>query len=313
MSSYIVDQIVYSSSAERIISLTVIFIVLIITFVSQASVIVTILKTERLHIPNFIVILCYCVGDLIMVISSSTLYIYHFLYYCMPRVLCRILSSIGVSFAFGLASLTGLMAFERYMYLCSPMKYDRLFKHRLVVIASCIIYGCPLIYSIATEIWLGRSYHATVLACYLPGSGTKSVIQILLFILPAATITIISMLKIWRLMVSCSVGPADLPNNGITPATVNPTIQAKKAFKMVGMVSGTFWGTILPSMIFRMILFSSGFDWPDLDLRTGIRMVDEPSHHDLHLFLSVLTSQSFHLLLQPERPQASLHETLWHT
>ena len=126
-SSYVVDQIVYSSSAERIISLTVIFIVLIITLVSQASVIVTILKTGSLHIPNFTVILCYCVGDLMMVISSSTSYIYHFLYYCMPRVMCRILSLTGISFAFGLASLTSLMAFERYMYLCNPMKYDRLF------------------------------------------------------------------------------------------------------------------------------------------------------------------------------------------
>ena len=87
--------------------------------------------------------------------------------------------------------------------------------------------------------------------------------------LPAATITIISVLKIWRLMVSCSVGPALISqNNDITPATVNLTKQAKKAFKMVGMVSGTFWGTILPSMIFIMILFSSGFEWPDFDLRT---------------------------------------------
>jgi hypothetical protein len=263
-SEAVVSQVVYSSQTEKVVSLLVMFVVLVVTLLGQFSVIVTIIKTERLHIPNFMVIPCYCGGDLTMVSVSSVLYVYHFLYYCMPLPLCQALSIIGVGTAFGLASLTGLMAYERYVYLCHPLKYDIRFRTHRVLGLSAAIFAAPLLYCFITELMYGRSYHATVLACYLHASAVKSIIQSALFILPAAATTLLCMTHIWRLMRSASVAPMQPAD--AEPAA-NPRKHAKKAFKMVAMVSGTFWATILPSMFIRMLLFAAGFTWSDLDTR----------------------------------------------
>ena len=343
-------MVVYGSQLEKVLTLVVIVTTSIFTMVGQFSVIITIVLSESLRqMPHFIVILTCCIADLFMVVTTTPMYVWQYSYGCIPKLLCRIFSEVGLSSGFGIGNWIGFMALERAVYFCYPMRYERLFSPRNMAVGACTIFGISGIYILITGLVIGRGYHATILGCNLPSSGFQTSLQILLFIFPAAVITIVCVVKIWKLTKSCSVAPARLavvPSTSATvltrpkhttsvasvhpaaddnhapsvmmtapkcsddqPATTSrhdgdprvpsagtslpasecpqafaatisstgpatghpppgiPSQQAKKAFRMIVLVSGAFWGTILPSYVIRACLFMSGHTWAGLDTR----------------------------------------------
>lgn len=192
---HVAGAVVFSSLIEQVLSSMFILIGFLVSLAGQASVIVTIIKTESLHNPHFFVIICYCFGDLLMVFLSAPFYISQFIMGCMPLLSGRFITGLGLSTGFGLANLVGLMAFERYMYFCHPMKYGSIITYKSTSLIVIIIFVFSLLFSIITEILIGRIYHASILACNLPDSGVQNIIQVLLFLLPAAVITSFSIFQ----------------------------------------------------------------------------------------------------------------------
>jgi hypothetical protein len=43
--------------------------------------------------------------------------------------------------------------------------------------------------------------------------------------------------------------------------------QARRAFRMIVLVSGTMWGTYVPAMIIRVVVFNLGYTFDDIDTR----------------------------------------------
>jgi hypothetical protein len=81
---------------------------------------------------------------------------------------------------------------------------------------------------------------------------------------------------VWRLTKSVQAAPhqaqAPVGESNSVPMGSNPTgptpvKQALKAVRMVLLLSGTLWGTLIPGYIVRIIVLNSGYTWDDLDTR----------------------------------------------
>jgi type IV secretory pathway VirB3-like protein len=258
------EMVVYSSPTERILNLFVLITALLFTVLGQTSVIVTICKIATLHTQHFAIIVACCATDIVMVVCHCVLYIWCFVTGRMDSlILCRILSSVGGAAAFASASLIGLMAYERFVYFCHPMKYDRWLRRRIVAFGIGAITTAPLIYMAVSEIYPGREFHATILGCNLRDMSIHPIFQGLVFVLPTMFSTAFCSVKIWRLSVQRSVAPS-VPQD---PVLATPTRQAAKALRVLLLVSGVFWAMTLPVAITRSLYFRSGVTWQDLDSR----------------------------------------------
>jgi hypothetical protein len=214
-----------------------------------------------------------------MIMVSVPSFLLQFITGGMPLMACRIFAMVGLTPFFGFFYHISLIAFERYMYFCRPMKYSHFITTRRVVLAMCMIYITACSYMTITEILIGRDYHPGVLVCNLSNPGFHGIFQIVVFQLPPAVVTIICSLKIWKLIKENSVPPHIVlghvnPNSStINEATNNqaiPVRQAKKAIRMILLISGALWGTYIPGMIIRTIIFNLGYTWEDIDTRSAL-------------------------------------------
>jgi hypothetical protein len=76
-----------------------------------------------------------------------------------------------------------------------------------------------------------------------------------------------------------SVDRIQIPDSATTdvyhsPAFSNPTLkqQAKKAFQMILLISGAFWGTYIPGNLIIASVFALGYTWEDVDDRSHMTM-----------------------------------------
>ena len=263
-------MVVYSSTVEEGFSLTAFFIFFVVTLPGQTSVIATIWKTESLRTPHFLIIFCCCIGDLIMVVTAIILFSQQYLAKCMILWVCQAMSNILIATGYSLANVIGLMAFERYLYFCHPMRYQSILKAHVLATVIIAIFAAPNVYCAVTEFLIGRQYHSSVLGCNFGGGKIliQSTIQLLCFLMPPAVVTIVSTYKIWRLLVQVNVAPV-APDGAVTQS-VAPGHQATKVIRMILLVSGTFWGTYLPSIIMRVTIFSLGITWEDVNSRDSL-------------------------------------------
>ena len=163
------SQVVYSNTAEQVISIIMFIAFGLITGVGQGSVIVTIVKTESLHDPHFFIILGACIADLLQVILSGAMNMYQFIlndYAQTAGILVTVLTS---GLFMGMIGHVGLIAYERYVYFCRPLKYLLWFTTRKMVITMAGIYLTPTLYVSVLAASLGMEYHASMLHCHLPG------------------------------------------------------------------------------------------------------------------------------------------------
>ena len=70
-----------------------------------------------------------------------------------------------------------------------PLTHPTWFSTRRTIGVIAVALGIPYIYSIATEIAIGRVYHQSVLNCHLPGTVYLNYVQIAGFFLPSMLVT----------------------------------------------------------------------------------------------------------------------------
>jgi hypothetical protein len=97
-------MVVYSSQAEKILSLVVIITMGIFTIVGQLFVSITIALSGLRQNPHFIMILMSCVADIWMVAAAKSMYVWQYAHGCVPILSCRLFSSGGLSIGLGIGN-----------------------------------------------------------------------------------------------------------------------------------------------------------------------------------------------------------------
>ena len=144
-----------------------------------------------------------------------------------------------------------------------PLSYPIVFSPRNTAIILGVTIGVCTIYSIITEITIGRVYHESILICHLPGTIYLNYAQIACFFGPSMLISLYGMIRIWHLALVQRVAPtSDANTSGVSHGD-----KIRVGLKAIVLVSGTFWGTYIPGFILRTALFSSGYTWYDMDTR----------------------------------------------
>ncbi len=232
----VVVMIVYSSQTERVVSVVVILAVLLAGLGGQLSVMATVWRTERLHTPHFVIIVCYCAFDILLLVCQAMMYVWCLIAGGIPLVVCRVLS-FGGCIIFGMVAHIGYMAWERYVYFCRPLQYERLFATPALAAALMGMYSFASLYCIVTEVTPGRDYHSSVMACNV-SDRLITWIQLVLFIIPTITITVVCCVKIWRLSRRLQTIVHPMVPSGHVTAQVSSQVTAQVMAQVSGQADG---------------------------------------------------------------------------
>ena len=179
----------------------------------------------------------------------------------VPSSACQVMYSVCSAIVLGLIGHTAIVTYERYIFFCHPYHYLHRFKISRLAAVLVMCYTIPVI--LATS-WVRRSdrtFHASILSC---SSDAYNGSMLVLILLPSATVTLYCTIRVWQLCSNAAVAPAVAGDQGNQST---PVPQAKKALKMMLLISGTFWGTTLPASVVRLTIFMAGYTWDDLDSR----------------------------------------------
>jgi hypothetical protein len=124
----------------------------------------------------------------------------------------------------------------------------------------------PISYYSATSILVGREYHSSILGYSIQTPGALVSVTGVYGGIPVI-ITIFSSIKIWKLKLANQVAPLSSIGNNSNGSNPLPLQQARKAFRMILLVSGTMWGTYIPTGVIRVAVFGAGYTWEDIDSR----------------------------------------------
>ena len=126
------------------------------------------------------------------------------------------------------------------------------------------------------------------------------------FWLPSAVISIFTMINL-RLLISthqARVNPA-LTEGVDNQALDNLVTKVRKAIKMVTLVSGTFWVTMVPGIIIRSVVYNSGTTCNDTDTRRHMQaFVMARSGWLILTLMSTLINPIIYLTVQVELREA---------
>ena len=162
--------------------------------------------------------------------------------------------------ALGLIAHNAVLDFERYTYLCHPFHYEQWFSTARIVVTLVMCYAFPATVVTTQEAIFNDSFHASTLSCYISNTGIHRYALLVVIMLPSIAVTLYCMIRVWKLSRRAAVSPGVQGNHQNQSTLV---LQAHKTLKMMLLLSGTFWATILPAIVGRIIIFSTDYTWED--------------------------------------------------
>ena len=274
------SPIVTNSLLEQAITAGLLILFWIYVTFSNMSLFYVIRTEKSLHTAQYMVLVSYMVCD--------TLYCNFTLLYMVPVVISnnievisetvsRIMATVQISFLLASFHLIGLQAYERYCYFISPLQYiikfTKLRFYTAVILTFVLAFCCTL----AVDFLTPRVPVATFMTYQATGwsSRLSNYIYFVVYVLPSGAVSIVTLVKL-RLLISkhnARVEPqSDVMNedqSAVGGIIVKPI---KKALKMICLVSGSFWLTVIPSMLIRAGVRGSGVTWADTDHRMSLPM-----------------------------------------
>ena len=238
-------------------------------------------KDCSLHTPQFMILGSYMACDVLycnlislqmvpVVISNDIL--------VMPDIVSRILVTVIASFLFSTYHMVGVLAYERYCYFVTPMKYPSKFTKSRIYAAVIVIFVFALCVAFAVELVTPRVPVATFMTYQLAtGVSTRlsNYMYLIFYILPSGVVSIGTLIKL-RLLISkhsARMEPqSDVMNENHSAVAEIIVKPIQKALKMIALVSGSFWLTVVPGLVIRAGLTGSGVTWADTDQRVSLPM-----------------------------------------
>ena len=305
------SPIVTDSVEEQVITMSVLIFVWIYGTSINSFLLYVIKQTPELYDNcQYTLQACYMVCDIvnncvmafntIPILAANTMNV-------MSHEVCRAWGTAGIASYQTSVHVLGYLGLERFVYFCHPMKYNRFFSRIKIIIAFICISSLGLVYSLLLELSTVRQPVTTVMMCQSPQSVRSIVnpLAILLYFVPSAVISIFTLIKM-RLLISKHQDRV-APEGVGSQAHENLTKKVRKAINMVGLVSGTFWATMVPGMIIRSVIYNSGTTWNDTDTRRHMQafVLARLSWFTLTL-MSTLLNPIIYLTVQVELKKAAM-------
>ena len=241
---------------------TVIIAVLFLVIITANSTLIRVLcKFNLCQKPNKILRITIAVVDLcIGVIVSSGFLKYLFnpaLKQNKEKWPCRTFGLIGEGLVYANMLCISIFAIERYIYLAYPLKYIHWIRSTVIVMALVFVFSLVTVYSVLTEILIGRVRNIASMSCPIPKVGY---IGSLITIMPSVIITTIVTVRFLKLRYDL-VNSAPNQSNSSTRKKKNLLSDigiSKETFvkgmKTVFLLSGSLWLSFVPSVLTRVIV-----------------------------------------------------------
>ena len=268
--------IVMSSLGEQLITTGLLLLFWVYVNISNGSLLHLIRRENSLHTAQYMVLAAYMVCDLlycnftllimIPVTISNNIYV-------MTDVVSRAIGTILTTFALASVHFTALLSYERQYYFIIPLKYPRIFTkcriYTIVIIICCFAFGVGL----GVDLVEPRIPVATTMTYQAAGLAGQiiNLVYTLFYAIPSCTMSIIALIRL-RLLISkhkAEVQPVDVSEK---PSIVGELIvkPVRKAMKMVALVSGSLWFTMVPGFFIRIGSSAAGVTWAVTDYRLSL-------------------------------------------
>ena len=207
--------------------------------------------------------------------------------YVFPIAVSEVLIYISLFLILSAIHMICLIAFERYGYFITPLRYTRIFTKTRILISVAFIYLFSLCMGVAVYmIEALRLDIESIMTYQVSGEATQITnLFTVVYVIPSGLISVITLIRLRLLISKHRSQIAQQPNadceqqaavNGII---INPV---KKAIKMICLVSGCFWITTMPATLIKNILSAS----TDHQATPVLMALSKASH----LMLVVMTS-----------------------
>ena len=208
--------------------------------------------------------------------------------YVFPTAVSEVLIHISLILILSAIHMIGLIAFERYGYFITPLRYTRRFTKTRILISVAFIYLFSLCMGVAVYmIEALRLDIESIMTYQVSGEATQitNILFTVVYVIPSGLISVITLIRLRLLISKHRLHIAQQPNadceqqaavNGII---INPV---KKAIKMICLVSGCFWMPTMPATLIKNILSAS----TDHQATPVLMALSKASH----LMLVVMTS-----------------------
>ena len=288
------SPIVMGSLGEQLITTGLLLLFWVYVNISNGSLLYVLKRENSLHTAQYMVLAAYMVCDLlycnftllimIPVAISNNIYV-------MTDIVSRAIGTILTTFALASVHLTALLSYERQCYFIAPLKYPRTFTkcriYTTVIIICCFAFGVGLGVDLV-EPRIPVATTMTYQAAGLAGQITN-LVYTLFYAIPSCTVNIIALIRL-RLLISkhkAEVQPVDVSEN---PCIVGGLIvkPVRKAMKMVALVSGSLWFTMVPGFLIRIGLSAAGVTWAVTDYRLSLPLF--ALSRASHMLITVVSS-----------------------
>ena len=290
-------QIVTDTITEQV--LTILVIILFCFYVNFANLLMlyVIRREPQLHTPQYMVLCSYMICDLAYINTvlepMAALVIGNYATF-LPLEVCQFFGVLNAGFFFSMAHMVGYMAYERFVVFFRPLTYSRYFNRLKIIVTSLVIHLIGQVYAGISIAIFGRPMVTTGLNCQPPASALLYLnpITVLFFFMPPAVITGYVLFRL-TLLISKHKAQVAAQSTGEEASQTKKqskkqVFSGKRAIKMVALVSGSFLGTTVPFVLFRVALFSTGVTWKQTDAREN--MVDFALTRACYLAVAVLSS-----------------------
>ena len=309
------SPIVTDSVAEQAITVGLLMLFWIYVNVSNGSLYYVIKCDYSLHTPHYMVLVSYMVCDvlycnftlliMVPVAVSGNIHI-------LTDIVSRAVAIILTSFALASVHLIALLAYERYSYFITPFKYTRKFTKYRICTAAMLIYFFAFCVGLGVDLVEPRVPVATTMTYQAAGLAGQitNILYTLFYAIPSCTISVVTLIRL-RLLISkhtTQVQPAQAIDMSKGQSAVGGTIvkPVKQALRMVALVSGSFWFTMLPGFLIRIGLSASGVTWEVTDYRLSLPLfaLSRASHMLITVMSSILNPVIYVSVLRELREAA---------
>ena len=289
--------IVADSLVEQVVTTGLLMLFWLYVNLANGFIFRVVRSDQSLHTPHYMVLTLYMMSDLlycnftllIMVPGAITNNIY-----VMTHVVSRVIMIILSSFALSSVHLVTLLAYERYCYFITPLKYIRKFTKCRIYVTAVIIYLIAFCVGLGVDLVQPRTPVATTMTYQAAGVAGQmtNIVYTLFYAIPSCIMSVMTLIRL-RLLISkhnTDVKPIQLNDMNQDQSAVGGIIvkPVRRALKMVALVSGSFWLTMIPGFVIRIVLSASGVTWTVTDYRISLPLF--ALSRASHMMMTILSS-----------------------
>ena len=259
-------------TALEVALFALLFIVLILwVYIGNGLVIYLMVTNERFKNPGNYVKCAYAIADILMNTFTNVFMLSVILSrYTISLPVCRAISSVAIGIGYSTFYFPSFVAVERYFFFCRPFQHARFFTLKSIISISCVLILIPLVWSIAIDQHTPRFFSSTALICQLPDPQAWLWPQVALFFAPPLLATTFSIAMIRRMLSRAQARVGPLANNQHGPQVKDQLGSIRRGIRLVLLISGAFWGVLIPSGVIRAQVMSTGITFEQLDSRVDI-------------------------------------------